>query len=239
MASIEKVPKAEVPTEGKEKPKIPGKVYVDSSNTPDEVVRLDAEGVEILFLHGEGRFLKLEEGIIRGLSAKNKTSYNLSADLDAHSGGPGDDYAGRLAIGEMRDRRSAFEKERIATPMEMEATRKLQMYGPPRTHMRAVRPDRLEHYVEHGYAVVKADDKEFAVPGAKVVENHYEVKDPRGATDLVYVAISQEDRAKFQEIKTNLANQRVAAVEAGQNELKKLGGEPFTKAKDGLAWSDR
>lgn len=238
MAQAKKVNRADALEVGNTDPASPQKVYVDSSHTREEVLAFDAAGAELVFVSDPGQMIHLDEADVRSLSAGNKLRYNVSADLAAHRDVDRDGFQQRLAIREMRDRRASFEKERLRTPQDMQATRKLQMYGPGRVKTRWVRPDRLEYWKEQGYDIVKADDAEFFA-GAPKIENHYEVKTPAGATDLVMVAASQESAKALRDAKIAKANRQLGAIEAGKHELARLGGEPFVEAPKGIAWEDR
>lgn len=218
-----------------------GRLYVDIDTPVEDVIRLDAEGVDLFFESDKGKFLALDETTLKGLSKLTRTRYEVSKALNEKHDPAMDGFSARFSVTGSRNRQAEVQKTLRETPMTADAMRMLTAYAGHGFVERWARPDKMAHWLQKGYEVVKADAKGNPVDGnvfteAKAIDGHFETQGTTpNKTELVLMRAPVDVVAKNRQAQNELNQRQVQAAEADahRNGL----SEGVAKRAD-LAWQD-
>lgn len=218
-----------------------GRLFVDRDTAVADVVRLDAEGVDLFFESDKGKFLVLDDATLKGLSKLTRTRYEVSKALNDKHDPAMDGFSARLSVGADRNRQSEVRKILRETPMTADAVRMLTAYTGNGFVERWARPDKIAHWMAKGYAVVGADEKGAPVDKnvfteAKAIDGHFETQGTTpNKTELILMRAPVDVAMKNRKALDELAKRQTTAAEA---DAKRSGLSEGVAARTDLAWTD-
>lgn len=224
-----------------EEPKTVGRLYVDIDTSVEDVIRLDSEGVDLFFESDKGKFLRLEDDVLKGLSKLTRTRYEVSKALNEKHDPAMDGFSARLSVTGDRNRQSEVRKILRETPMTADAVRMLTAYAGNGFVERWARPDKVAHWMAKGYAVVGADEKGAPVDPnvfteAKAIDGHFETQGTTpNKTELILMRAPVDVVAKNRQALNELALRQTQAAEADAN---RSGLSEGVAKRADLAWTD-
>lgn len=225
------------PEIGKNIPKPRVRKFVNASMTASEVLKCDAEDVELLFEHEKGQFLALSDSDIQKLHHDNRIRYNMSLELNRNHDPERDGHSQRLQVTAANERRKQFEQTVRTTVQSARATKKLQAFVGEGFEPIWSRTDKIEDRLAKGYEIVKPQDDIYA--GVSATDGHYETRVKQGETELVLMRIRKEDKARLLAEKQAAAKRLdESADKSGASELRAMGAT-LVKEDQGGAWQDR
>jgi hypothetical protein len=217
-------------------------LFVTVDTTMEQVLQSDAEGVRIIFEHEKGVFKVLDDETLKRLSHETKVAYSVSEALNAKHDPENDEMQQRIKIGEMRNRRSQFEREVHTTVQSSLATKKLQAYVGHGFSPFWARPDKIEQRLAQGYEIVANNEDVYAGVSATskdVGAGHFEVRSKPAEPELVLMRVPNDVKAKIMDGKKELATRMQQGLEtSGKREIIQAGGRPVD-GRDDLPWQDR
>ena len=223
-------------------------LFVSSDTPVEEVLRCDGEGARVVFEHEQGRFLELDDETIGKLGHETKIAYSVSKALHEKDDPENNAFQQRIKIGEMRDRRSAFEAEIRTTQQSSVATKKLQAFVGNGFSPYWSRPDKIEERLARGYEIVKPGDKSVyagvtasksAVGEEKGANGHFEVRSKPGEPELVLMRVPNDTKKRIMAAKDEAAKRMAEGMTSvGRREIIQAGGRPVDGRED-LPWQDR
>jgi len=193
----------------------PKSLMIDSSYSEATVVKLDSEGVDLLFAQNED-FLPLSEGIVRQLSRGNRSRYSIARQFhDTWRGKQDEQFTEMFSV----------DKEFVGKASDKINDLTIRSG----IHHRWARPDRVNYYLEKGYRVLSADDAKTYL-GAK--GTHHEIS-KNGKTELVLVGIPQAMFEKNQKAKVEDNKRRALAWKSsGVQRIEEQGVKGFVATDD-------
>lgn len=198
-------------------------VVVESSMRPEDVVKLDAEGAELLFDQKEG-FLLMPEDLLRTLSRENRARYSVARQFhDTWRGDTDEEFQRMFSV----------EKEFVGSASDK--LNKLEVRD--NLHARWARPDKVRDYMAKGYKVLSADDATSFL-GTK--GGHHEIG-RNGKTDLILMGIPKELHKKHAAEKVRKNNEAAMQWAAsGVSDIQKTGAKGFVASEDDSRrkWND-
>lgn len=221
----------------KNAPKARVRRFVNAGMSPSEVLQCDAEDVELMFEHEQGKFLALSDSDIQKLHHDNRVRYNMSQELNRNHDPERDGQSTRLQVVAANERRKQFEQVVRTTSQSARATKKLQAFVGEGYEPIWSRTDKIEDRLAKGYEIVKPQGDIYA--GVSATDGHYETRVKQGETELVLMRIRREDKAKIMAQKAEAAKRLdMVADTSGASELRAMGAT-LVKDDQGGAWQDR
>jgi len=183
-------------------------VKVSVDNSPDEVVELNNQGVELYFDDTKDRFLELPPHIAEDLGFYNKQRYFTARNI----------VQGELDL-------SKNAKGYRPQPGQATAAEQMTVYGKDsRYHYCWKRPDELRQAERNGYRV--ANDPNLDTFYGDVGSSH--TVGEKGQEELVLMKLPKDVHEQRQADVVNKSKVRRASVEDNaMNDLKKGGGQPY------------
>lgn len=194
---------------------------IDSSYTPEEVVKLDTEGWYLVFEQKEG-FLQMPEQLVGLLSRENRLNYDIAKEFH-------DTWRGS-------EHKELVEKFTVDKQLMGSAQDRLKLEGPPGMHVRWVAPHNIQKMLTKGYKILEKDEaSSFLGPTG----GHHQVG-RLGFTELVAMGIPEEVYQKAQLEKTRKNLERAGAwKDYGMSEMSRNGGSPFEATdNDRRGWNE-
>jgi hypothetical protein len=190
------------------------KCTIALDKTTENVIELDAGGVELVFDSTPGKFLELPDGVIQGLSARNKSSYFAAF----HSHAKEKRQQGLEPTVEINvNARGATAGDRMAVD-----------YPPgflDKYHPCWKRTDELQACQAQGYSFVREEDGAQSFAYDKTRGFHVVGKPPHEEMYLMKIPVEKyNELMKVSEDRSRRNNG--AAEEAFMEEAEKLGGKP-------------
>lgn len=224
-----------------EEKKSVGRLYVDIDTPVEDVVRLDAEGVDLFFESDKGKFLALDETTLKGLSKLTRTRYEVSKALNEKHDPVMDGFSSKFSVIGARNRQSEVRKILRETPMTADALRMLTAYAGHGFIDRKARPDKMAHWMAKGYEVVKAKadgspEDPNVLTEMKAVDGHFETQGTKpNETEFVLMRAPVDVAAKNRQALDELALRQTQAAEA---DAKRSGLSEGVAKRADLAWQD-
>jgi len=188
--------------------KVSKKVIIDASMTIDDVLALDADGVDLIFEQKE-KFLVLDTKTASELSSLNRTRYSMAKDF--HDTWRGDEHAEFMA------------KFQVDKQMSGSATDKLTV-AETDLKTRWVLPSKVAERRTQGYKILSADEADSYLGPTS---GHHEISH-LGQTELVLMGIPKELYAQRQAAKVVKNNELAGAFQGSAlSEMRQAGGQPF------------
>lgn len=194
---------------------------IDSSYTPEEVIKLNTEGWYLVFEQKEG-FLPLPEEMVKLLSRENKLNYEIAKQFH-------DTWRGN-------EHRELVEKFTVDKQLMGSAQDKLRIEAQPGMHVRWVAPYNIQKMLAKGYKIL---DKDEATSFLGPTGGHHQVG-RLGFTELVAMGLPEEVYQKRLQEKTKQNLEKAGAwKEYGLASMNRDGGSPFDATEsDKRAWTD-
>jgi hypothetical protein len=192
------------------------KYIIDSGAAPEDVLRLDSEGADLVFEQTE-KFLPLSDAVVSKLGRVNKLRYTTAKEF--HDSWRGAEHAEFV--------------ERFKVDRQMIGSATNRMDAKPTSKglfARWTRPDRVEEMLGKGYKVLQADEAKSYL-GSK--GGHHEIG-KLGQTELVLMGIDKKIHDEMM-VKRTQKNNEIAGSYKQQAlaEMSRDGGQPFTAVDDG------
>jgi hypothetical protein len=217
-----------------------GRLFVDIDTSVEDVIRLDAEGVDLFFESDKGKFLELDETTLKGLSKMTRTRYEVSKALNMKHDPAMDGFSARLSVGASRNRQSEVRKILRETPMTADAMRMLTAYAGHGFKEHWARPDKMAHWMAKGYEVVKAKGDGPEDPNvfteAKVIDGHFETQGTTpNKTELVLMRAPMDVAMRNQKAADEANARQTKAADA---DARRSGLSEGIAGRADLAWHD-
>ena len=197
------------------------RVVIGSGFDTNEMLRLDSEGVVLLFEQKED-FLPLDDEIVKQLSQVNRYLYHAAKQFhEAYRGQDHDDFVKSFQINQQYS----------GTPREQ-----LRFKKDPRKYARWTRPDKVAARLAKGYRIVEKDEyNTFLGPQ----NGRHEIA-KLGKTELVLMAQPIELRREHEKlVQEKTARETGRWKEDALREMARDGGKPFVaKANDDGRWQE-
>lgn len=220
------------------------RAYVSSGDSLEAVIKMDDEGIDLIFESDKGKFMRLTEADIKRLSPQNRRSYFVSKALNDKHDPENDELQRRIKITSANERRKLYERTVSTTSQNARATKKLQAFVGEGYEPYWCRPDKLEDKLEKGYEIVRpADDistgiSKLKAEGGSDDGNHFETRVRQGETETVLLRISSEKKKKLEAEQHAAADRLVSTSDrAGKSRIRELGGEDVSDSR--VNWQDR
>jgi hypothetical protein len=191
------------PSQNEQKDVLPvRKAFVKKGDTLDDVLDLDAQGVELLFAMEKGQFFEMSDEDVMKLGHENRKSYHVSKSLNEAHEPEMDGFSSHFSVGELRDQRAKTLAQHRDIPGASDALRQLTAYAGRGFKGRFCRVDKIGYWQRKGFEVVKADSKtgnpldESAFVDAPVHEGHFATRTSGATDELVYMRETVENNKK-------------------------------------------
>lgn len=170
--------------------KISKVVIIDSSFNPEDVIKLDTEGAELMFDQKED-FCFIPDELVGQLSRQSKTRYAIAKQFHATWRGKAD-----------KQFQDAFivDKEYVGSATDKLNKKEIRSG----IHTRWARPDKVRDYLAKGYKVMDADEASTFLGSQG---GHHEIG-RNGKTELILMGIPEEMYKKRQAAKVAANNER-------------------------------
>lgn len=205
------------------------KLYIDNTWKVEDVLKYNAEGKELVFLHEKGKFLAMPDEAVRALDRDNKTRYHMARDLNIQHHPEADELHHRIQMSQQIRSRNLAEQELKRLPQSAQAARKLAAYVGEGYRQHWFRPDEIGTAIESGYEFVSPDmvQNGQAFTTVSSTDGHFEVKTTEGKTDLILMRVPEELGKKIDGRKAQAKDRQKQAIEnSGKAILRNLGGNP-------------
>lgn len=212
--------------------------HVTKGDNIDDVLDLDASGVNLDFAFEKGKFFEMSEDDIRKLGKENAIRYNLAMHLNASHDPEMDGFSSHFSVSELRDQRAKLMAQHRDIPGTSDALRQMTAYAGRGYKGRFCRPDKIGYWQRKGFEVVQADPKtgnpvdSSAFVDAPVQGSYFATRTSSAKDELIYMRETVENNKKrkaelAEAAKRLAAKSRTAGQESGIVDLKDTEGRAF------------
>lgn len=196
--------------------KILDKVFINSDNTYEDVIRYEQQGTKVYFSDEPGKLLKLTDEQLSGLSRDLRIKYDQA--FINHERLSKEDPAW-IEI----QRKLKIQQADYASPMEkIEGNR-----TKPGLVTRNARVDKVDYWRSKGYEI--ATPEHLVNPSMRQVEGHFEISKMGTVESILMVTTEKNKNALLEERETKRRQAGERIEEAGKKTLRDAGFKPETE----------